>query len=222
MGKRGEGVELRGGFGGKRERKRGKLTGNNILFHSQQGADTLLFHMAIILLEVIRETKRHDRQPGIIIRARLPLVPILNIPRTLIYMLTLFTMDIADADIPPCLLQRFTQQPRIAQAVLHDAAIAFETEVDKVVVLGDDLGSRAGEGERVGFLGAAEVVQFKLKVRGEVGFVTPDDPADAGIDKTEFMARGVDGFNARELEIPAITFHRQHVVPRKRRRVRDN
>ena len=54
--------------------------------------------------------------------------------------------------------------------------------------MGDDLGAGAGEVESVGFLGAAEVVEFEDEVFGEVGLVTPDDPADAGIDKAEFMA----------------------------------
>jgi hypothetical protein len=37
---------------------------------------------------------------------------------------------------------------------------------------------------------------------GEHGFVAPDDPPDAGVDEAEFVAGGVDGLDAWELEVP--------------------
>jgi hypothetical protein len=60
--------------------------------------------------------------------------------------------------------------------------------VDEVVVLHDDVGAGAGEVERVGLLGAAEVVQLEDQVFGEEGLVAPDDPADAGGYEAVFVA----------------------------------
>ena len=37
---------------------------------------------------------------------------------------------------------------------------------------------------------------------GEVGFVAPDDPAYAGVDETELVARCVDGLDTGEFEVP--------------------
>ena len=74
--------------------------------------------------------------------------------------------------------------------------------MDQVVVLGYDLGARAGEVERVGLFCAAEVVEFEDQMLGEVGFVAPDDPAYARVDETEFVARCVDGLDAGEFKVP--------------------
>lgn len=76
--------------------------------------------------------------------------------------------------------------------------------MDEVVVLRDDLRTGPREIEGVGFFGAAEIVQLEDEVPGEVGFVAPDYPANAGVDKPEFVAGCVDGFDARELEIPIV------------------
>lgn len=54
--------------------------------------------------------------------------------------------------------------------------------MDQVVVLRDDLSAGAREIEGVGFFGAAEIVEFEDEMFGEVGLVTPDDPADTGVD----------------------------------------
>lgn len=52
----------------------------------------------------------------------------------------------------------------------------------EIVVLGDDLGSWAGEVERVGLFCSAEVVEFEDEVFGEEGFVTPDYPTNTSVD----------------------------------------
>ena len=54
--------------------------------------------------------------------------------------------------------------------------------MDEVVVLRDDLGAGSREVECVGLLGTAEVVQFEDEMAGEVFFVTPDYPANPGVD----------------------------------------
>jgi hypothetical protein len=91
-------------------------------------------------------------------------------------------VDVADADVPPRGLQAAGEDAGIGEAVLCNLAEAGEAEVDQVVVLDDDLRAGAGEVEREGLLGAAEVVEFKDQVLGEEGFVAPDDPTDAGGD----------------------------------------
>lgn len=37
---------------------------------------------------------------------------------------------------------------------------------------------------------------------GQVALVSPDDPANTSVHKTELVAAGVDGFDARKLEVP--------------------
>lgn len=45
-------------------------------------------------------------------------------------------------------------------------------------------------------------MQLEDEVPGEVGFVAPDYPADAGVDEPELVAGCIDGFHAGELEVP--------------------
>ena len=97
-------------------------------------------------------------------------------------------MDVAHALVPPCSFQALGQQPGVGEAVLHDGAVAVEAEVDEEEVLGDDLGAGAGEVEGVGFLGAAEVVELEDEVFGQVGLVSPDDPADSCVDESELVS----------------------------------
>lgn len=64
--------------------------------------------------------------------------------------------------------------------------------MDEVVVLRDDLGAWTGEVQSIRFFGASKVMKLENEVLGEVGFIPPNDPAHAGVDKTKFMARSVD------------------------------
>lgn len=91
-------------------------------------------------------------------------------------------VDVADARVPSRGLQAPGEDAGIGEAVLCNLAVAREAEVDQVVVLDDDLRAGAGEVEREGLLGAAEVMEFEDEVPGEEGLVAPDDPADAGGD----------------------------------------
>lgn len=160
--------------------------------------------MAIIPLEILRETEGHDRQAGIVLGARLPFLAVFDFRRAFVVVLSPLAVDVAHANIPPSLLQRLAQQPRVRKAVLHDVPEAFEAEMDEVVVLRDDLRAGPREVEGVGFFGAAEIVQLEDEVPGEVGLVAPDYPANAGVDEPEFVAGCVDGFDARELEVPVV------------------
>jgi hypothetical protein len=45
-------------------------------------------------------------------------------------------------------------------------------------------------------------VQLEDEVLGQVRLVAPDDPADAAVREPELVAGGVDGHDARELEVP--------------------
>lgn len=91
-------------------------------------------------------------------------------------------VDVADARVPSRGLQAPGEDAGIGETVLCNLAVAREAEVDQVVVLDDDLRAGAGEVEREGLLGAAEVMEFEDEVPGEEGLVAPDDPADAGGD----------------------------------------
>lgn len=194
------GEEENRGRGAKERRTR-----DDILLRPQQSAHALLLHVAVVPLEVVREAKGHDRQPGIVLGARLPLLAVFNFRRAFVVVLSPLAVDIAHANIPPGLFQRFAQQPRVREAIFHDVSEAFKAKVDEVVVLRDDLRARPREVEGVGFFGAAKVVQLEDEVPGKVGFVTPNDPTDAGVDKPELVAGCVDGFDAGELEVPGVT-----------------
>ncbi len=74
--------------------------------------------------------------------------------------------------------------------------------MNEIIILRDDLGAWAGEVQGVGFLCSTKIVQLKDQVFGKVRLVTPDDPANAGIDKTELVPRGVDRFHTGKLEVP--------------------
>jgi len=112
-------------------------------------------------------------------------------------------MDTADAGEPPRSLQSLTEHPCVGQTVLHDLAVSVEAQMDQVVVLPDHLGAGPREVKRVRFLGAAEVMKLEDQVLGQVRAVAPDDPSDAGVDQAVLVSRGVDGFHARQLEVPA-------------------
>ncbi len=74
--------------------------------------------------------------------------------------------------------------------------------MNEIVVLRNDLGTRAGEIQRVGLLGTTKIVELEDQMLGKVGLVTPDDPTDTGVDETELVAGGVDRLYAGELEVP--------------------
>ncbi len=188
----------------KEKEKEGARTRDDILFHPQQSAHALLLHVAVGPLEVLREMKCHDRQAGIVLGARLALLAVLGCLRAFIDVLSPLAMDIAHTNVPPGLLERIAQQPRVREAVLHDGTEAFEAEVDEVVVLRDDVRAGSREVESEGLLGAAEIVQLEDEVPGQVGFVAPDYPADAGVDEPELVAGCIDGFDAGELEVPIV------------------
>ena len=70
-------------------------------------------------------------------------------------------MNVRDTQIPASGLKGLAQQPCIRQGVLHDTAVAIETKMDEVVVLSDDLPSRAGEIQSVRLLSPTQVVQLE-------------------------------------------------------------
>lgn len=70
------------------------------------------------------------------------------------------------------------QQTGIAEAVLHDGSESFEAKMNKVIVLRDDLSTRAREVEGVGLFCAAQIVQLEDQVLWKERFISPDDPAN--------------------------------------------
>ena len=71
------------------------------------------------------------------------------------------------------------------------------------MILCNDWGAGAGEIESVGFFGAVKVVQLKDEMLGEIELVSPNNPPNTCVDEAKFVARGIDGFNAGQREIPA-------------------
>jgi hypothetical protein len=69
--------------------------------------------------------------------------------------------------------------------------------MDEIEILSNDLGARTRKVQCIGFFGATKVVQLEDKVLREICFVSPDDPANTGVDEAELVARSVDRFNPR-------------------------
>jgi hypothetical protein len=59
--------------------------------------------------------------------------------------------------------------------------------MDKVEILCDDRGGGTREVEREAVFDGAEVMEFEDEVLREVGFVAPDDPADADVGEAVFV-----------------------------------
>lgn len=111
-------------------------------------------------------------------------------------------MDTADYSEPSSLLESFCQHPRIVQAILHDGAVSIKPKVDKVIVLGDDLGTRTGEVESIRLFRAAQIMQLEYQVIRQIGPISPNDPANPGIYQSILVAGGIDGFDTWELKVP--------------------
>lgn len=98
--------------------------------------------MRVFSLEVVGETKRHDRQASVVVCTRLFRGAVLYRLRALVGVIAFFAVDVADTDIPSGFLKGFAQEARVAHAVLHDVSKAAEAKMDEIVVLTDDLGTR--------------------------------------------------------------------------------
>src|SRR5580658_5540911 len=85
---------------------------------------------------------------------------------------------------------------------LVDSAVPGPAEPDEVVILGHDLAGRARKVDGQGGHCAAEIIDVEDQIRIKIGQFTPDDPTDARIDKTVFVAGGVDRLYARQAEAP--------------------
>ena len=131
-----------------------ELTRNDVLLRAQQVRNADLLDVRVLLLEVVGEREGHDGQAAVVVCAGLAVFALVRLA-LLVLGLALWAVDVADAAVPACGLEGFGQQARVGHGVLHDSAVAIETEVDEVVVLGDYLSAGAGEVEGEGFFGAA-------------------------------------------------------------------
>lgn len=130
------------------------LTRNDVLLRAQQVRNADLLDVRVLLLEVVGECESHDRQTGVVVGAGLALFALVRLA-FLVLELAFGAVDVADATVPSCGLESFRKEAGIGHGVFHDATVAFEAEVDEVVVLCDNLGAGAGEVEGEGFFGAA-------------------------------------------------------------------
>ena len=100
------------------------------------------------------------------------------------------------------LLESTAEETRIFQVLEGNAAVPLESQVHEVEVLSDDRVRRAGEVQRERVLDGAEVVELEDEVLREVLLGPPDDPSYADIGQSELVARGVNGNDARNAEVP--------------------
>ncbi len=107
-------------------------------------------------------------------------------------MFSFLAVNIAHANIPPAGFQNLAEKACIGEAILHDGAETVETQVDEVIILGNDLSSRTGEVEGVRFFSASKVMKLEDEVLGQIGLIAPNDPPNAGVHQAELMAGGVD------------------------------
>ena len=88
----------------------------------------------------------------------------------------------------------FLQSPTEDSRVLHigktDNTISLEAEMEEIEILRNNRCCGTGEvqGERI--FHRAEVVKLEDEVLGEVGLVSPYDPANSDVAQTEFVAAG--------------------------------
>jgi hypothetical protein len=45
-------------------------------------------------------------------------------------------------------------------------------------------------------------MEFEDQMFRQTGFISPDDPANPGVDKAKFLTGRIDGLDARKLEVP--------------------
>ena len=87
-------------------------------------------------------------------------------------------------------------------AVVLYGFVALESQSDKLVILSQYLSSRAGEVEPYLCNAGTQVVDTECHLFGKICFAFPYNPAQAGIDKSELVARSTDGDNPFQSEIP--------------------
>lgn len=80
--------------------------------------------------------------------------------------------------------------------------VALESQTYELVVLAQYLGGRAGEVEPYLRNAGSQVIDTECHLFGQVCLAFPYDPAQAGIDESELVARGADGDNPFQPEIP--------------------
>lgn len=120
----------------------------------------------MVLFEIIRKTEGDHGQASVVIRAGLVFGAVDKRLRTFEAEFAFASMDVAHAYIPAARLERLAKKAGVGHAVFHDLPEPVKAEVDEVVILGDDVSARAREVQRVGFLGAAEIVEFEDEVFG--------------------------------------------------------
>lgn len=125
------------------------------MFRAEESGNGFLFDVRVFLFESVREAECYDGKTGVVVGAAFGFFAERDVFGITHYVLTLWTVDVADAGIPACCFERFAKETGVGQAVLHDVSEAFEAQMDQVVVLGYNLSAGAGEVERVGFFGAA-------------------------------------------------------------------
>lgn len=135
-------------------------TRDDILFRPHQILHSIFLQVWIILLELVRECKRHDRKTSIVVGASF--ARLVRSLALLISVIALLAVDIADllivstytalqpalatyTTVPARMFQRATQQPSVRQRVFHYAPVAGEAEMDEIIVLRNNLCSRSGE-----------------------------------------------------------------------------
>ena len=158
------------------------------MLHSQKRTHSLLLDVREFLLEVIGESESHNWKTGVVVGGRFFVIAyscVLNVAKS---KHALLAVDIADASIPSGSLECLGQQSCVTHAAFHDSSVAIEAKVDEVVVLANDLSARSREIQGVALFRATQVVQLKDQMFGKIRLVSPDDPANTRIDKTEFMS----------------------------------
>lgn len=100
------------------------------------------------------------------------------------------------------LLNRGSQIVCSSGQVEHDGTVAVLAQTDQLVVLAQDLGSSTREVEGKGSLVSTEVVDVEDQLGRQVLGVTPDAPANTGVDETILVAGNVDRNDLLKTEVP--------------------
>jgi hypothetical protein len=182
-----------------------RIVGNNVLFGSKKVRDGLLFQVWEFFLEFVGESEGHNRETGVVVCGGLVCFSKNGVLYAKELVFAFLAVDIRYAGVPSCGLERLGKEASVAQAVFHDGSVACESEMDQVVVLGDDLGSGTREVEGVGFFCSTQVVQLEDQVLRKHRLVTPNYPAHTSVDEAKLVAGCVDGLDTWEFEVPLWT-----------------
>ncbi len=96
-------------------------------------------------------------------------------------------VDITKDSIVTAILQRSTEESSVRQVVQGDGPVAFESEMNEIEVLRNDMCRRAREVKGEGVFNRPQVVKFEDELFRKMGFVSPYNEPHSAVDTTKLV-----------------------------------